>query len=121
MVCKAQGHYSDCSAVMLNDKILVESYTPNGSCKVSKSAIGWLSAGTITLGESSMQPNADGKFEFGVAIKDIQTGTLNLFSFEKYKKIKIEEVLKKCKVGDSIVVLTTNQKYALPHNTITVY
>jgi hypothetical protein len=121
VVSMAQNRFLDCSVLLLNEQILVENYSPNATCKVSKAAKGWLTAGTITLGENSMKPNADGKFEFGVAIKDMETGTLHLFSFEKYKKVKIEEVLRQCKAGDSIVILTANSKFALPHNEIKVY
>ena len=121
IVSKAQNRFSDCSVLLLNEQVLVENYSPNATCNVSKAAKGWLTAGTITLGENSMKPNADGKFEFGVAIKDMETGTLHLFSFEKYKKVKIEEVLRQCKAGDSIVILTANSKFALPHNEIKVF
>jgi hypothetical protein len=61
------------------------------------------------------------KFEFGVAIKDANTGTIMLFSPKQYKKVEAEKVLAKCRKGDSIIIMTTNNAFALPHNEILVY
>jgi hypothetical protein len=59
-------------------------------------------------------------FAFSVAIKDKQTGTLMLFSKENYAKIDIRKILSRCHKGDSIVILTLNDEYSLPHNEILV-
>ena len=43
-----------------------------------------------------------------------------MFSDEKFKHINIQSILKKCKKGDLIVLMTTDNQYALPHNEILV-
>ncbi len=110
--------YSSCSAVFLNDKMIVNEYSPEGKCKISKDATGTLSAGEVSLGESDTKITS--KFDFGIAIKSRNTGTLMLFSKDTYKKIDIQKVLAKCRKGDYIVILTTENTYALPHNEILV-
>jgi hypothetical protein len=109
--------YSSCSAVFLNDKMIVNEYSPEGKCKISKDATGEISAGEVSLGEKT---EITSKFSFGIAIKSRNTGTLMLFSKETYKKIDVQKVLAKCRKGDYIVILTTDDQYALPHNEILV-
>jgi hypothetical protein len=43
-----------------------------------------------------------------------------MFSDQTYKNILIQKVLAKCKKGDSILLITLNNQYALPHNEILV-
>lgn len=120
----AQDLYNSCSAAFLNDQMIVEEYSATAKAKISKEATGWISAGTVNLGNASKGEN---KFEiteklvFGVAIKDASTGTIMLFSPTEYKKIEAEKVLAKCRKGDSIIIMTTDNKFALPHNEILVY
>lgn len=104
--------------------MIVEEYSDVAKCKISKDATGWISAGTVNLGDVSKGEKKaiiTSKFEFGVAIKDGATGTLMMFSNKKYKRIEAGKVLAKCKKGDSIVILTTKDEFALPHNDLLVY
>jgi hypothetical protein len=55
-----------------------------------------------------------------LAIRDENTKTLTMFSGEDFRKIEVQKVLAKCKKGDSIVLLTLEKQYALPHNEILV-
>jgi hypothetical protein len=120
----AQDNFSNCSAVFLNDQVIVEEYSATAKARISKDALGWISASTVNLGDVSKGEKKfeiTGKFEFGVAIKDGNTGTVFLFSPKEYKKIEAEKVLAKCKKGDSIIIMTTDKTFALPHNEILVY
>lgn len=120
----AQDLYNSCSAAFLNDQMIVEEYSTTAKAKISKEATGWISAGAVNLGDVSKGEKKfeiTDKFEFGVAIKDANTGTIMLFSPKAYKKIEAEKVLAKCKKGDSIIIMTTNNTFALPHNEILVY
>lgn len=119
-----QDTFSSCSAVFLNNQMIVEEYSATAKAKISKDTQGWISAGSVTLGEVSKGEKKfeiTDKFEFGVAIKDANTGTIILFSPKAYKKIEAEKVLAKCKKGDSIIIMTTENTFALPHNDILVY
>lgn len=118
-----QDKFSNCSAAFLNDKMIVEEYSNTAKAKISIEAKGWLSAGTVSLGDTQKGEVAmtiTEKFNFGVAIKDGNSGTMMLYSASTFKKVEIEKVLAKCKKGDYIVILTTDDQYALPHNEILV-
>ena len=120
----AQEKFSNCSAVFLNDQMIVEEYSDVAKARISKDAHGLISAGTVNLGDVSKgekKAEITGKFEFGVAIKDGKTGTIMMYSDQTFKKIEAEKILSKCKKGDAIVILTTKDQYALPHNEILVY
>ena len=120
----AQDLYNSCSAAFLNDQMIVEEYSATAKAKISKDAMGWISAGTVNLGDVSKGEKKfeiTDKFEFGVAIKDGNTHTIMLFSPKQYKKIEAEKILAKCKKGDSIIIMTTDNTFALPHNEILVY
>lgn len=118
-----QDKFSNCSAAFLDDKMIVEEYSNTAKAKISINAKGWLSAGTVTLGDTKKGEAATTiteKFSFGIAIKDGNSGTMMLYSTNTFKKVEVEKVLAKCKKGDFIVILTTDDQYALPHNEILV-
>ncbi len=98
--------------------MLVNEYSPSGKCTVSITQKGDLTVSTVEL--SSTESKAIDPIMFQVAIRDKNTGTLTMVSKEKTQKIEIQKVLEKCKKGDYIIVLTDNDKYALPHNEILV-
>jgi len=118
----AQEKFSNCSAVLLDGQMVVEEYSNTAKAKISKDATGWLTAGAVKLDSSKNgRVEVTEKMEFVVAIKDASTGTIVLFSPKEFMKIEAEKVLKKCKKGDSIIILTTDSTFALPHNEILVY
>lgn len=113
-----QNSFSNCSAIFLNNKMLVDEYTTEGKCAVSVEAKGDLTVSTVEL--SSKENKAVTPILFQVAIRDKNTGTLMLVSKEKAEKIEIEKILAKCKKGDFIIILTMSDEFALPHNTILI-
>mgnify|MGYP000903863951 CR=1 FL=1 len=56
-----------------------------------------------------------------VAIKDGKSGTIFIYSPRTVKKINVEKILEKCKIGDSILIMTKDTKFSLPHNDLLVY
>ena len=116
--CFAQQPFSNCSAAFLGDKMVVKNYSATEKAKISIKAKGDLTASTAEIGKNYSK--SVNKFPFGIAIKDKNTGTLMLFSKETFMKIDVQKVLAKCKKGDSIVLLTLSNEYALPHNEILV-
>ena len=113
-----QKNFNSCSAAFLNNKMLVNEYSPAGKCSVSITEKGHLTVSTVEL--SANKSKAVDSIIFQVAIRNKETGTVMLFSNEKIRKIEIQKVLEKCKKGDHILVITLNDKYALPHNEILV-
>ena len=113
-----QKSFNNCSAAFLNNKMLVNKYSPAGKCTVSITEKGDLTVNTVEL--SSTESKAIDPIMFQIAIRGKTTGTLTMVSKDKIQKIEIQKVLEKCKKGDSIVVLTVNDKYSLPHNEILV-
>ncbi|MEY4540181.1 MAG: hypothetical protein RLZZ306_1938 [Bacteroidota bacterium] len=114
-----QQRFNNCSAAFLNNKMLVNEYSPSGKCTVSITQKGDLTVSTVEL--SSTESKAIDPIMFQIAIKDKDTGTLTMVSKSKIQKIEIQEVLAKCKKGDSIMVLTVNNEFSLPHNEILVF
>ena len=113
-----QKSFSNCSAAFLNSKMLVDEYSPSGKCSISITQKGYLTVSTVEL--SSTVSKAVTPIMFQVAIKDKNTGTLVMVSKNKVQRIEIQNILEKCKKGDSIVLLTMNDEYSLPHNEILV-
>lgn len=114
----AQSTFTDCTAAFLNSKMIVEKYDNLSKCKVSLNAKGSLAVSTVEL--SADKAKAINNIPFSIAIKDQKTGTIKLSFKEVFPNIDIQNVLTKCKKGDTIVLLTSSDQYALPHNEITV-
>ncbi|GAB3697183.1 hypothetical protein GCM10027592_21060 [Spirosoma flavus] len=98
--------------------MVVNEYTPTGKCSVSTTATGELTVNTVNLSKTESKP-VD-RIPFSIAIRDKSTKTLVMFAQEKFNQIPIERVLSRCRKGDSIVLITANEQYALPHNEILV-
>lgn len=111
--------HNTCSAAFINTKMVVDQYTTKGKCTVSANATGVLAIYTVELNPGKCNPKD--KIDFKIAIRDKQTQTLTMYSDETFQQADIKEVLQKCDKGDKIILLTTNAKYALPHNEILVY
>lgn len=114
----AQGTFTSCSAAFVDSKMVVDTYSPTGKCLLATTATGDLTVQTVEL--SAADSKAIDKIDFKVAIRDKATGTLHLFSNETYRQLPVQRVLASCKKGDHIVLLTLDNRYALPHNEIQV-
>ncbi|MDB5242401.1 MAG: hypothetical protein JWP57_3026 [Spirosoma sp.] len=98
--------------------MIVNEYTPKGTCRLSASSTGELTVQTVEL--SPTITKALQKINFKVAIRDKATGALHLFSDRTYQQLPVQSVLATCKKGDHIVILTKDSQYALPPNEILV-
>ena len=114
----AQQPYNNCSAAFVSSKLLVNMYTPNGTCRLPATTTGELTVQTVEVSPTMVR--ALGKIGFKVAIRDKATGTLHLFSEKTFRQVPMQQVLSKCKKGDHIVLMTVDSQYALPHNEILV-
>lgn len=111
--------FSSCAAAFLNQKLIVNEYTTQGKCIVDIHAKGKLTVHFAELSDAhTAKPGATVPFK--IAIRDGNTKTLWLFSEKTYRDIPIEEVLAQCQKGDSIVLITTERDWALPHSEILV-
>lgn len=117
-VCLAQEAFTNCTAAFLDNKIVVDEYTPDGKCVLPQTATGVLSVCTADLSPSNSYPVA--KIKFMVALRDQNSRTLTMYSTETYKQLDIQKVMARCKKGDHIVLLTLDDEYAFPHNEILV-
>lgn len=118
VTCTAQEAFTNCTAAFLDNKMVVDEYTPDGKCSLPQTATGVLSVCTADLSPTNSFPVA--KVKFMVALRDQNTRTLTMFSKETYKQLDIQKVLARCKKGDHIVLLTLDDEYAFPHNEILV-
>ncbi|MBL7827938.1 MAG: hypothetical protein JNJ57_15015 [Saprospiraceae bacterium] len=120
MVAQAQNRFTNCSAAFLNDKLVVDEYSPTGKCMLDSTAQGKLTVCTAYLDSDKEKCRPVQLIKFKIAIRDANTKTLMMYSDKTYEKIEISEVMKNCRRGDSIVLLTFKDEYALPHNEILV-
>lgn len=113
-----QESFNDCAAICLNKKAIVTDYSPRGICEMELDASGKLAVYTVELTETAITPKQ--YIGFKIAVRDVATKTIWLFSEETYQEIEVEKVLKQCKKGDTILLLTVDKAFALPHNEILV-
>lgn len=114
-----QGNFSNCAAAFLDQKMVVNEYTTEGKCVVDAAAKGMLTLRPAELTDGKTV-KAGEKISFKIAIRDGNSKTLWLFSEKTYQEIALPEVLSQCKKGDSIVLLTVEREWALPHSEILV-
>lgn len=113
-----QEHYTNCTAAFLDNKLVVNEYSPDGKCIIDSTAQGILTVSPATYDNNVWI--ADDPAEFMVAIRDKNTGTICMFSDKRYKKLEISRVLSKCRKGDRIVLMTMDNHLSLPHNEILI-
>lgn len=119
LVGYAQSKFSNCSAVFIDNRPVVNDYSPTGKCSLTQDAQGTLSVAEATYENNQWHQTA--AIDFMVAIRDKNSKTLTMFSKEVYQKVDIKNVLSKCNKGDAIVLLTLKDSYALPHNEIVIH
>ena len=114
----AQNKFSNCSAIFINQKMVVDDYSPKGKCLVQTATTGQLTVCTAVFENDKWR--AVDKIPFRITIRDGETKTLLSFSDKTYKNIDINTVLSKCRKGDYILISVLKDEYALPHNEILV-
>ena len=118
-VAQGQNDFTNCTAVLLNNKMVVNEYTPSGKCELAIDAKGVFTVQPVSLGENgSADPR--GKRRFKIAIRDGNTRTLFLYADKAYEEIEANKILSQCKKGDSIVFITMDRDLALPHSEVLV-
>ncbi|WP_345243483.1 hypothetical protein [Nibrella saemangeumensis] len=117
-LCAGQSSFSNCTAAFLGDKMVVDEYSPKGKCVVAATATGQLTLYTVNL--SRTESKRVEPVPFQIAIRDKDTKTLTMYSKENLRQVDIRRVLARCRKGDAIVLLTLDNRYALPHNEILV-
>ncbi|MDX2069306.1 MAG: hypothetical protein SFV55_12850 [Haliscomenobacter sp.] len=115
------GHndFTNCTAVLLNDKMVVNEYTPTGKCELALDAKGIFTVQPVSLQDNNVVI-PQGKRRFKIAIKDANTKTMTSFSDQTYTEIEVGKVLSQCRKGDYIVFITMDRELALPHNEVLV-
>ena len=114
----AQNHYTNCTAAFLDNKLVVNEYSPEGKCVLDSTARGTLTVSPATYDNEVW--TAQYPAEFMVAIRDGNTRTICMFSDKRYKKLDISKVISQCRKGDHIVLMTMDNQLALPHNEILI-
>lgn len=114
----AQNKFSNCSAIFLNQKMVVDDYSPKGKCLLQTTTKGQLTVCTAVF-ENDKWLAVD-KIPFRITIRDGETKTLLSYSDKTYKNIDINTVLATCRKGDYILISVLKDEYALPHNEILV-
>lgn len=108
--------YRECAAIYFDGKLLVDNYTPEGKCQIIKTRSGKLTLSSVRLAGPKTRPIKN--LSFRIAIKNSETNTLWMYAEEIFEEVYLEEILKECKLGDSIIFLTVDKRYSLPHHEI---
>lgn len=116
---QSESDFNNCSAIFLNGKMLVNQYTTEGKCTITTTTTGKLSMHPVELFEDG-RAIPKGDIRFKVAIRGLPGGTLMLWSEKTYKEIELSKILPACKKGESIVLLTLEREWAVPHHEILI-
>ncbi len=111
--------FSSCAGAFLGKKLVVNEYTTTGTCVMAATATGELTLRPVFFTEGEDLKRGD-KIPFKVAIRNGSTKTLLLWSEKTYRELDIQKVLKDCKKGDSVVLLTLDRQWSVPHPEILV-
>ncbi len=114
----SQERFNDCTAAFLNKKMVVDEYSPTGKCVLAHNATGELTVCTVNLSPDSAVPVK--QLPFKIALRDGSSKTLVMYDEKTFKTVDIQKLLAKCKLGDSIVLITLDNQYAFPHHEILI-
>jgi hypothetical protein len=108
-----------CSVILFNDQWLIKSYHIGERPLIDLTAKGVISV--HETGDIFVKSFKKEKLLFSIAIKKSTGETEALFENATLRAVKAQDVLKKCKPGDKIVLfLKDSQSYILPHYEIEV-
>lgn len=110
--------YSECAAIVYNDQMLVESYSPEATCELDASKKGKIGLSTVLLSEDETVVKTSLPFRW--AIKNRKTGTIYSVDSKAIESIDVSEMLKHCGNRDSIIIMTVDPTYSVPHNEIII-
>lgn len=110
--------YQNCAAIIFNGEMLVDDYSPRGTCQIDQNKRGTIKVSTVELSNDGAEPKKD--IAFQIAIRNTATNTLWMYSKKPMRNVNYEDILAKCQPGDKIVFMTVDQEYALPHNEIEI-
>jgi len=110
--------FSDCAAILYKGEMLVDTYSPDGKCKLETGMTGKISVATVSLSEEGGIPTKE--IGFKVAIKNTRTNTLLMYSDDTFFEVELEDLLKACGKDDHLIFITVDRKYALTHHEVEV-
>lgn len=111
--------FNTCAAAFLDNKMIVNEYTTEGKCVLATNVTGELTLRPVIF-EEGKELKMGEKIPFKIAIRGGTSRTLMMFSEKTYKEIDIQKVLKECKKGEYVVLLTTEREWSVPHGEILV-
>ncbi|AWW00260.1 hypothetical protein [Arcticibacterium luteifluviistationis] len=113
-----QKSHNECVAVFLGENMVVNEYSPRGVSKISLQTNGVLTVNLVELGDKTAVKGES--IDFMLALKDKETETLTMLNRKSTKGINAGKVLENAKVGDQLVILLVDDKFALPHHSIEI-
>jgi hypothetical protein len=109
-----------CSVICFNTSWLIPFYTPKEKCNLSRKANGIISVHE-TYDVTEVNKFKKDFIPFRVLILKKKDQQKIVYSDQIYLSIRAEEVMKKCDVGDKIIIELTNEvEFFLPHNVINI-
>jgi len=110
--------YGKFAAILLNGQSLVNKDTPDGKLMLAPDASGRMSVSAID--RSGAEPKATKPLQFKVAIRVWRRNSLYMYSDKTYSDIDLKEVIDKCEMGDSIILILFDEDYHLPRHEIVI-
>ena len=108
------GTYIQSAGIYLDDKPLFDGLNASGNRLLDLEEKGYISVNTIRKVFDKIV--TDAKVEFVIAVQDERTGTQRIVDLNVHEKISIQELRKYINPGDNIIIMTTDQKIALPNH-----
>lgn len=112
---ESSSDYSIELAIEYDGKLLSEWSFSGNRLSLSMGMHGDLS---LKILDSAQRLTAFEDLSFSIAIKDSKSGTIRMFSDKTYSTINAEEILERCKEGESIIIITTDRQYSLRQNEV---
>ncbi len=124
LLCTAKAQFDvvpgkSCSVILLNHQWLINSYQKDEKIRLSKNSKGLISV--HETGDLTTKAYKETPIAFKVGILKRADNTMTSFSDKTFNEIEVNEILKKCELGDKIIILLAKDgQYSLPHHQIEV-
>ena len=100
------------AAVLINGKVCDRHYFIKDRPKIGVGMQGLLTIASVSSsGDSKLPIN---KIRFQVAIKNKRTNTTWIYTKSDVSEVDLDDLLKKCEMGDYLILMPADQAYALP-------
>lgn len=111
-------HYELYAGIVYEDQLLFQQSESSGPLQLTREASGTISVQTWHGHCASLELAEP--IGFQVAIKDIETNTMWMYSQEVLQEVEAADLLSHCKLGDVLVFMTVDRQYKMGRHEVQV-